>query len=88
MFGGSPGQLQGTSNQGDPDAATCSNIPGAVHQLFRNLPKTGKPQPHEHTVLAGEGRMGELKTLPSGGNKSAEPRADGDCRDCVCQKIE
>lgn len=29
-------------------------VAGAVQAKYVALPKTGKPQPHEHTILAGE----------------------------------
>ena len=41
-----------------PSASSCtsSRIASTVLQAFKLLPKTGKPQSHEHTVLAGISR--------------------------------
>ncbi len=45
--------LPATSQQVlDPDLAAA--VAAAVQERWAALPKTGKPQPNEHTVLAGE----------------------------------
>lgn len=35
-------------------AELAEAVAAAIQAAFAGLPKTGKPQPHEHTVLAGE----------------------------------
>ncbi|EFN55483.1 hypothetical protein CHLNCDRAFT_133846 [Chlorella variabilis] len=57
----------------------CAGVAEAVMAQFAALPKTGKPQPHEHTVLAGMAlslpAAGASIGWPDGGGSSVAPRA-------------
>lgn len=44
------------------DRTLAAEAARAVQAVYAALPKTGKPQPHEHTVLAGNGQQATIHT--------------------------
>jgi len=58
------------------DRAFAAQVAHAVQAKFAALPKTGKPQPHEHTVLAGT----PIPSPQASCKLVGAPRAEGHCK--------